>query len=227
MDGQTWLGVVLMCVALSWAESTVDRRGSNMGFVGMRGKKSPSEDGDDLLQEEALKHDLLQEEVKRGSMGFVGMRGKKDIMDLEETKRAVGFVGMRGKKDPRDYLFNEEEKRAKGFMGMRGKKDLYGEEGLDKRAMGFMGMRGKKFYDFDYPDQESYEKRAMGFQGMRGKKSPAGFVGMRGKKDEDFSSEDLWLVPVEEMSPDKRAAGSSSFYGMRGKKAPAHSSFLG
>lgn len=194
--------MVLSCVLTSYAEdASVERRASQMGFMGMRGKK----DVDDK---------------RTPSMGFSAMRGKKDsLFDFSEfypeEKRgpSMGFAAMRGKKD--------------SLYDLSG---LYPEEKRGPNSMGFMGMRGKKeFFDPAYDLELGYDKRApsMGFTAMRGKKAPSGFMGMRGKKfdylDDDLvMDDDLW--PMDEF--DKRAP-AAGFFGTRGKKMPQNSGFFG
>lgn len=63
------------------------------GFMGMRGKKSISN------------NDYFESESKRAPMGFQGVRGKKSQFEnflVTEDKRGpiTGFFGMRGKKQP-------------------------------------------------------------------------------------------------------------------------------
>lgn len=69
------------------------------GFMGMRGKKSISN------------NDYFESESKRAPMGFHGVRGKKSQFEnflVTEDKRGpvTGFFGMRGKKQPNVCLLN-------------------------------------------------------------------------------------------------------------------------
>ena len=143
------VSITFACAEESAPSNVADKRGSSMGFQGMRGKKE-------------FDSSLYDQLSKRAPMGFQGMRGKKnsivgnELLPEGTNKRApMGFQGMRGKKnglmgdlEDSSFLYDDYEKRAPmGFQGMRGKKSSP-EDGYYKRApMGFQGMRGKKSLD--------------------------------------------------------------------------------
>jgi hypothetical protein len=93
------------------------------GFVGLRGKKSVS--NDDYFEYE-----------KRAPMGFQGVRGKKsefpNFSSAEEKRVPVaGFFGMRGKKQP--------------FVGYQSSSNFFGVRKKPYMPYGkFVGVRGKK-----------------------------------------------------------------------------------
>jgi hypothetical protein len=140
-----------------------------VGFMGMRGKKSVS-NNDYYISD------------KRLPQGFLGMRGKKSIDNDEynelEKRAPMGFQGMRGKKT-QTYVksSNDDIKRAPiaGFFGMRGKKQPMIPDGSLKQ----MTMNAN---EFDMQNQLIPSHTVYSDLFPIKRLGPSGFMGMRGRK---------------------------------------------
>ncbi|CAG9793568.1 unnamed protein product [Diatraea saccharalis] len=198
------------------------KRRTQMGFVGMRGKKWT--DVYDYLAWIYSYNQLIyaisgQEVQKRVPQGFLGMRGKKFESESTEQfykRKPQFFVGVKGKKNIFDLLDSEEKRGPMGFVGMRGKKEFFLPETYPGYELG--PKRGSLIGQIDYTSSDENDQINYDFPLFRE------LLNKYLQKAEE--TEQTTEIPdtgeeYERISNevDKRAANIHQFFGVRGKKS--------
>uniref|UniRef100_A0A1L8DPL4 Putative conserved secreted protein n=1 Tax=Nyssomyia neivai TaxID=330878 RepID=A0A1L8DPL4_9DIPT len=217
-----------------------DTRRNPIGFQGVRGKRSATENpptstshifassslstNDDHPSTPSHSSDEASEYIrglpilsliKRAPVGFMGMRGKKDSEVVTIDEPPLDMEGSRDKKLFLNLPFRYIPKRApSGFMGMRGKKFSF--DSYKRAPSGFMGMRGKKESEHVWPPLEDVNMENDYTDSMEDEEP---LEQMYTKLDQEREL----LTRLNEMyglhlwEGEKRAP-TNGFFGMRGKK---------